>query len=189
MAPPPLRAPRPCQNRCRGCFRQFQCFTAALARGMGGYPAPRAHADICVYTWPDILAIPSGAKRFWHYCKEKVSVCGCTKSTKEWQPLVENATMQFPPGSMSLLLGPPGSGKTTFLQALAGRLRTKMWRVDGVQYNGRDHRETDLPYQFLFSLVEVCPCDLLCNTRQALMGCCLRPLKRRVGPRWVQCRC
>lgn len=45
------------------------------------------------------------------------------------------------PSRMTLLLGPPGSGKTTFLLALAGKLDSSLKVSGRVSYNGHDMDE------------------------------------------------
>lgn len=65
--------------------------------------------------------------------------------TAAQQPLkiVEGASGVLRPGRFTLVLAPPGAGKTTFLKALSGRLREQSdLRVTGkVLYNGRSFDE------------------------------------------------
>eukprot|EP00899_Mesostigma_viride_P014234 jgi/Mesvir1/22811/Mv14223-RA.1 len=65
---------------------------------------------------------------------------GATKGTMR---VLHNVTGSLRPGTMTLLLGPPGSGKTILLKTLAGILRTnKRVQVSGdVLYNGRTRDE------------------------------------------------
>lgn len=43
---------------------------------------------------------------------------------------IENVTVEFPPGSMTAVVGPNGGGKSTLLKAIAGMLRPESGRVD-----------------------------------------------------------
>ena len=54
--------------------------------------------------------------------------------------LLEGVDGVLKPGRLTLLLGPPGSGKSVLLQALSGRLRAhEGLRIDGsIKYNGED---------------------------------------------------
>ncbi|KAL2317497.1 hypothetical protein Fmac_031373 [Flemingia macrophylla] len=45
------------------------------------------------------------------------------------------------PGRMTLLLGPPGAGKTTFLMALAGKLDKNLEKTGSITYNGHAENE------------------------------------------------
>ena len=44
---------------------------------------------------------------------------------------IENVTVEFPPGSMTAIIGPNGGGKSTLLKAIAGILRPERGRVEG----------------------------------------------------------
>ncbi|RHY80807.1 hypothetical protein DYB26_000602 [Aphanomyces astaci] len=76
------------------------------------------------------------------------------------RPTVENYVLHpmtgiIPPGSMTLLLANPGAGKSTFLKALAGKLRTKanQTMLDGeITYSGLSPSDIDLSK--LVSLVD-----------------------------------
>lgn len=52
--------------------------------------------------------------------------------------------MQALQGRLTLLLGPPSCGKTTFLRALAGRLPPKGY-TGTVKYNGHSFKEFCVP--------------------------------------------
>ncbi|XP_072954744.1 ABC transporter G family member 51 [Typha angustifolia] len=51
--------------------------------------------------------------------------------------ILDNVSGVVKPGRMTLLLGPPASGKTTLLLALAGKLDSKLKQSGRVTYNGR----------------------------------------------------
>ncbi|KAK8970265.1 Pleiotropic drug resistance protein 1 [Platanthera guangdongensis] len=55
--------------------------------------------------------------------------------------ILEDATGIIKPGRLTLLLGPPGSGKTTFLLALAGKLQSDLKVSGKVSYNGHGLEE------------------------------------------------
>ncbi|KAL4447582.1 hypothetical protein ABPG75_004801 [Micractinium tetrahymenae] len=59
-------------------------------------------------------------------------------------PIIDNASGVIKPGVFTILLGPPGSGKTTFLQTLAGANRrdhSLKVRAQELSYNGRQLHE------------------------------------------------
>eukprot|EP00253_Pinus_taeda_P012447 PITA_12447 len=63
------------------------------------------------------------------------------KSKKKTLGILRNVSGVIKPGRMTLLLGPPASGKTTLLLALVGRFDSK-FKVDGeVKYNGHAMNE------------------------------------------------
>ncbi|KAL1552462.1 ABC transporter G family member 32-like isoform X1 [Salvia divinorum] len=56
-------------------------------------------------------------------------------------PILNNINGIIRPSRLTLLLGPPSSGKTTFLLALAGRLAPSLQMSGTVTYNGRSLEE------------------------------------------------
>jgi ABC-type multidrug transport system fused ATPase/permease subunit len=63
---------------------------------------------------------------------------GEPRKKKHTTCVLQNVTLNFEPGKMYLVLGPPQSGKTTLLKAVAGRLSTTNGeRIEGsILYNG-----------------------------------------------------
>ncbi|XP_062165227.1 pleiotropic drug resistance protein 1-like [Alnus glutinosa] len=62
-------------------------------------------------------------------------------SRKKSLSILRNVSGIIKPSRMTLLLGPPSSGKTTFLLALAGRLGSHLKSSGGVTYNGHGMSE------------------------------------------------
>jgi ABC-type multidrug transport system ATPase subunit len=60
--------------------------------------------------------------------------------------ILKNMSGVLHPGTTTLLLGPPGSGKSVFLQTLSGRLQSSASvHISGsVKYNGREASEFEL---------------------------------------------
>ncbi|XP_057798300.1 pleiotropic drug resistance protein 3-like isoform X2 [Salvia miltiorrhiza] len=50
--------------------------------------------------------------------------------------IIDDVSGVIKPGRMTLLLGPPGCGKTTFLKALSGNLSTSLKMTGEISYNG-----------------------------------------------------
>ncbi|XP_022863103.1 pleiotropic drug resistance protein 1-like [Olea europaea var. sylvestris] len=62
-------------------------------------------------------------------------------SPKKPLPILHDVSGIIKPGRMTLLLGPPTSGKTTLLLALAGKLDTQLKASGRVTYNGHEMHE------------------------------------------------
>lgn len=76
--------------------------------------------------------------------KLKYMVAGAPTSSMRKAFIVEDASSVLHPGRITLLLGPPGAGKTTFMRALSGQLKgEKNIEVvaDELTYNGLDFRK------------------------------------------------
>jgi phospholipid/cholesterol/gamma-HCH transport system ATP-binding protein len=85
---------------------------------------------------------------------EEVRVEGLTKSFGR-QLVWHDVTLTLPPGEMSVLLGPPGAGKSTFLKSLVGLLKPERGQVhvrgvDVVRCSERRLRETRRLFGVLF---------------------------------------
>jgi hypothetical protein len=67
------------------------------------------------------------------------SVCAAAPSEPKMKTILDRIDMIIEPGKAYLLLGPPGSGRSTLLKAIAGLLRpTKGSSISGsIRYNGR----------------------------------------------------
>eukprot|EP01018_Ginkgo_biloba_P026509 Gb_37006 [translate_table: standard] len=63
------------------------------------------------------------------------------KSNKKTLNILHDVSGVIKPGRMTLLLGPPASGKTTLLLALAGKLDRSLQVTGGVKYNGHGMEE------------------------------------------------
>jgi ABC-type glutathione transport system ATPase component len=74
-----------------------------------------------------------GALKWW-----KILIGKEKKPKKGRKFVLQNVSLNFEPGKMVLVLGPPRSGKTTLLKAIAGRLSTVNGETIGgsVEYNG-----------------------------------------------------
>ena len=72
----------------------------------------------------------------------------------EWKPVLHNMRASFPHGQMTLILGPAGSGRTTLLKMLAGRLGlSKAWQCSGLYINAQDINIVQQRLPLCFSLV------------------------------------
>ncbi|KAK8584754.1 hypothetical protein V6N13_138703 [Hibiscus sabdariffa] len=66
---------------------------------------------------------------------------GILSSRKKKLAILKDVSGIIKPGRMTLLLGPPSSGKTTFLLALAGKLDSALKFSGTVTYNGHNMNE------------------------------------------------
>jgi ABC-type glutathione transport system ATPase component len=90
---------------------------------------PRQNKIHTVYNQSVVYEAWTLAKRFLRREPQKKKHTTC---------VLQNVTLNFEPGKMYLVLGPPQSGKTTLLKAVAGRLSTANGeRIEGsLLYNG-----------------------------------------------------
>ncbi|KAL3819063.1 hypothetical protein ACJIZ3_004968 [Penstemon smallii] len=70
-----------------------------------------------------------------------LSYLGVIPNRKKALPILHDVSGIIKPGRMTLLLGPPSSGKTTLLLALAGKLDTQLKTSGRVTYNGHEMKE------------------------------------------------
>lgn len=71
--------------------------------------------------------------------QDLLTSAGVIKSTKHHLTILKGVTGVLKPGRLTLLLGPPSSGKSVLLKALAGLLRDKT-NTDGLEVCGRGQR-------------------------------------------------
>lgn len=64
--------------------------------------------------------------------QDLLTSAGILKSSKHHLTILKGVTGVLKPGRLTLLLGPPGSGKTSLLKALAGLLSDKS-NTEGLQ--------------------------------------------------------
>lgn len=78
--------------------------------------------------------------RFYKWYKVKISGKEKNSTNLVSKHVLEDISLEFQPGKMYLILGPPSSGKTTLMRLIAGLLRPGKGEViDGtVTYNGRE---------------------------------------------------
>eukprot|EP00668_Euglena_longa_P017133 GGOE01021479.1.p1 GENE.GGOE01021479.1~~GGOE01021479.1.p1 ORF type:complete len:1310 (+),score=413.41 GGOE01021479.1:126-3932(+) len=116
---------------------EFQAYWLGRHKEMPDLPTIRIQlrqAEVQVYCWPDVEEVPNVSS----YVKSHAKLVGlmCGWGPKVWKRILSTTDMDFNPGSMTLVLGPPGSGKTTFLKALSGALHSdSRFHAKGVYYN------------------------------------------------------
>ncbi|KAF5739958.1 Pleiotropic drug resistance 9 [Tripterygium wilfordii] len=75
----------------------------------------------------------------WNSAKSALSVCGSlsgSSSSKARLSILNDVSGIIKPGRLTLLLGPPGCGKTTLLKALSGNLNQSLKVTGEISYNG-----------------------------------------------------
>ncbi|KAK3152464.1 hypothetical protein QOZ80_2BG0159180 [Eleusine coracana subsp. coracana] len=85
--------------------------------------------------------IPTFTNFFSNKIMDVLSALHIIPSGKRPISILHNVSGIIKPGRMSLLLGPPGSGKTSLLLALAGKLDSSLKVSGRVTYNGHDMNE------------------------------------------------
>ncbi|KAK9816709.1 hypothetical protein WJX72_004056 [[Myrmecia] bisecta] len=83
-------------------------------------------------------ALPSILNSYRNIVEGAIQKVGLLRGQKRPFTILKNVSGVLKPGRLTLLLGPPGSGKSTFLKALAGQLQgSKQLRLTGdITYNG-----------------------------------------------------
>ncbi|BDA47962.1 ABC transporter G family member 36 [Coccomyxa sp. Obi] len=102
------------------------------------YRDMQIEADALVGT----AAVPSLTQSFWGFVKDVLRI-----TEMRTAPLrTLSISGKLNPGRLTLLMGPPQSGKSLFMHMLAGRLqRSKFLRIKGnVLYNGRHAKEFNM---------------------------------------------
>ncbi|CAM6091822.1 unnamed protein product [Calypogeia fissa] len=84
-------------------------------------------------------ATPSLPNFFKSLIEWPFQVLGATKKTK--LNILQDVSGVLKPRRLTLLLGPPQSGRTTLLRALAGRLDTDLYVSGDITYNGHEMQE------------------------------------------------
>ncbi|KAJ0014148.1 hypothetical protein Pint_21124 [Pistacia integerrima] len=72
----------------------------------------------------------------WTFVSQVFSRLPGSKSTEAKINIINDVSGIIKPGRITLLLGPPGCGKTTLLKALAGNLHKSLKVTGEISYNG-----------------------------------------------------
>ena len=73
--------------------------------------------------------------------RDVILPCGCAKGDENVKvKILDGVSGVLKPGRLTLVLGPPGSGKSVFMQTLSGRMvKGRHLRMEGsIRYNGED---------------------------------------------------
>ncbi|GKV35777.1 hypothetical protein SLEP1_g43996 [Rubroshorea leprosula] len=86
-------------------------------------------------------ALPTFINSVWNMLEGFLSALHLISSRKKHLTILNDVSGIVKPGRLTLLLGPPSSGKTTLLLALAGRLDPDLKCSGSVTYNGHELHE------------------------------------------------
>ncbi|CAM6119568.1 unnamed protein product [Calypogeia fissa] len=86
-------------------------------------------------------ALPTLTNTILNFFEMFMLSLGISKKRKRDLVILEGVTGILKPGRMTLLLGPPGAGKTSFLLALAGMLDPDLKLEGTIEYNGHKLNE------------------------------------------------
>ncbi|XP_020113539.1 ABC transporter G family member 51 [Ananas comosus] len=82
-------------------------------------------------------ALPTLSNYIYDIVEQLLASLHILRSNKHTLTILDSVSGVVRPGRMTLLLGPPASGKSTLLLALAGKLDPKLKQSGQVTYNGR----------------------------------------------------
>ncbi|GFZ08403.1 pleiotropic drug resistance 12 [Actinidia rufa] len=99
------------------------------------------HLSVDAEAYVGSKALPTIFNFFANMLQEFLNHLHILPSTKKAFSVLHDVSGIIKPGRMTLLLGPPSSGKTTFLLALAGKLGSDLKVSGRVTYNGHDMDE------------------------------------------------
>ncbi|GKF17554.1 ABC transporter G family member 29-like protein, partial [Tanacetum coccineum] len=84
----------------------------------------------------ELQAVPTLTNTLRNHADTALAFLGIGLSKKRKFTILDDVSGMIKPSRMTLLLGPPSSGKTTLLMALAGRLDPGLTVEGKVTYNG-----------------------------------------------------
>ncbi|KAK7823603.1 pleiotropic drug resistance protein 1 [Quercus suber] len=96
------------------------------------------HLSVEAETHVGSRALPTLFSFIFNILEDVLSYVHFLPSKKKRLSILQDVSGIIKPGRMALLLGPPSSGKTTLLLALAGKLDPTLKFSGGVTYNGHD---------------------------------------------------
>ncbi|XP_030971325.1 pleiotropic drug resistance protein 1-like [Quercus lobata] len=99
------------------------------------------HLSVEAETHVGSRALPTLFSFIFNILEDVLSYVHILPSKKKHLSILQDVSGIVKPGRMALLLGPPSSGKTTLLLALAGKLDPTLKFSGRVTYNGHDLRE------------------------------------------------
>nr|QVT92313.1 ABC transporter [Salvia miltiorrhiza] len=94
------------------------------------------HLNVDAEAYVASRALPTFINFYINNLEGILNLLRITRSRKKPFTILNDVNGIIKPGRLTLLLGPPNSGKTTFLQALAGRLDSDLKVSGRVTYNG-----------------------------------------------------
>ncbi|KAJ0007311.1 hypothetical protein Pint_29980 [Pistacia integerrima] len=99
------------------------------------------HLNAEVEAYEGSRALPSFFNFCFHIIEGLLNSLRILSSKKKQLKVLQDVSGIIKPGRMTLLLGPPASGKTTLLLALAGKLDSSLKTSGRVTYNGHEMHE------------------------------------------------
>ncbi|XP_077209810.1 pleiotropic drug resistance protein 1-like [Tasmannia lanceolata] len=99
------------------------------------------HLNIGAEAYVGGRALPTIINFTFNIIEEFLNYLHILPSRKQPVSILHDVSGIIKPGRVTLLLGPPGSGKTTFLLALAGKLDPELKMSGRITYNGHDMDE------------------------------------------------
>ncbi|KAJ0075707.1 hypothetical protein Patl1_34363 [Pistacia atlantica] len=99
------------------------------------------HVNVEGDTYVGSRALPSFINFFHNIIEGFLTSANILKTRKKHLQILRDVSGIIRPGRMTLLLGPPASGKTTLLLALAGKLDSSLQSSGRVTYNGHEMHE------------------------------------------------